>query len=181
MLKSKMLYLSALVAVSTISLSSQPAFAQLEPADQSDMQEVEIVLNVPEGGLEFEGPPGFPPPPGEGGEEMSIAFSMLPPPGMTVGAMRAGHGGGSRGGRHHGGGCPLWMLDGENAVTDDQYEKLYDLKNRTLDQIGPKMLELHTASRHLRDALTQETIDEKSAKKLQSQITGLKAEALSRV
>lgn len=166
MLKSQLFYLSALVAVSTMSLASQPAYSQLEP---SDMEEIEIVLNGPDGppGFDEPGPgPGGPPPDGE----MSMAF--MPPP-EAIAAMRGGPGGRGRPG---GGPCPIMSLDGENAVTDEQFEKLYDLKNRTLDQIGPKMLELHTAQRHLRDALTQETIDEKAAKKLQSQITSLKAD-----
>lgn len=158
MLKSKMFYLSALVAVSSLSFAYQPAFSQLE--EPSDM-EVEISLNAPDdGGPGFEGPGGD--------EEMSVALNM--PAAGGIAAMRGGPGG-----RHHGGGH-FSMLSGDNALTDDQYEKMYELKNRTLDQVGPKMLELHTAQRHLRDLLTQETIDEKAAKKLQSQITGLKAD-----
>lgn len=169
MLKSKMFYLSALVAVSSLSFATQPAFSQMEAGEPSDM-EIEISLNAPE-----DGGPGFA---GPGDEEMSLALNIPAPD--VIAAMR-GHGGPPGGpggfGRHHrGGGCPLFMLSGDNAVTDDQFEKLYDLRNRTLDQVGPKILDLHTAQRHLRDALTQETIDEKSAKKLQSQITGLKAD-----
>lgn len=167
MLKRKMFYLSALVAVSSFSFATQPAFSQLAESDEPSDMEIEISLNAPEDGV-----PGFE---GPGDEEMSIALNVPAPGGIA--AMR-GHGGpGGPPGRHHGGGdCPLMMLTGDNAVTDDQFEKLYDLKNRTLDQIGPKMLDMHSAQRHLRDALTQENIDEKAAKKLQSQITGLKAD-----
>ncbi len=172
MLKSTKSILSSFAIVSAIALAATPALAQMGP-DGPDMEDVDVVINIPD-----MGPPGGdmpPPPPGmDGGPEM--AFSMpLPPPGMDAFAMQRGHGGPGRGGPG-GGCCPLSMLDGENAVTDDQFEKLYALKNRTLDQLGPKMLELSTANRHLRDVLTQESIDDKSAKKLQGQITSLKAD-----
>lgn len=172
MLKSTKSFLSSFAIVSAIALAATPALAQMEP-DGPGMEDVDVVINLPD-----MGPPGGDmslPPPGMDGPEM--AFSMpFPPPDAF--AMRRGGppGGPGHGGPGRGGGCPLSMLDGENAVTDDQYEKLYDLKNRTMDQVGPKMLELCTASRHLKDVLTQETIDEKSAKKLQGQITALKAD-----
>lgn len=74
------------------------------------------------------------------------------------------------------GGCPLWMLDGDNAVTDEQYERFYELKNKSLDQVGPKMLDLMQTKRHLKDAMTQESIDEKAVKKMQAQIASLKSD-----
>lgn len=185
MLKHTKVYVAALAAVSTLSFVSAPAFAQAESDD-------DVIMFVAEPG---DGPDmgDFPPPPGgppDGmGDEGPMAF-MLPVPPPSVEAMRGGGFGGPGGGRgmmfrrggscgmmgRGGGGCPLRGLDGENALTDAQYEKMYELKNRTLDQIGPKMLELMTASRHLRDALTQENIDDKAVKKLQNQITGLKSD-----
>jgi Spy/CpxP family protein refolding chaperone len=178
MLKSTKVYLAALSMASAVALVSQPAFAQMDMDDSSDMGEMEIVLNLPEFGPDAEGGPGpdFPPPPGGGGGE--IAFNIpLPPPGEVIAAMRGG-GGFGRGGCPVGGrgrgGCPLNMLEGENAVTDQQYEKLYALKNSVLDQRGPKILEISTAKRHLRDELTKDTIDEKAVKKLQNTITSAK-------
>ncbi len=170
MLKSTKFYLSALVAVSTVSLAARPAFAQVEEPDQSDVEVMEIVLNAPEAGPGSEGSL-------EGDISVAFAGLPLPRPGMDIAAMRRGGPGGPGGGwGHRGGPCPALMLEGENAITDDQYEKLYELKNRTLDQMGQKVLDLKTAERHLRDTLSQENIDEKAAKKLQSQIISLKSD-----
>jgi Spy/CpxP family protein refolding chaperone len=174
MFKPTKIYLAALTVAAAVSFVSQPAFAQLEDMDDpSDMGELDIVINVPELGPGMDGP-DFPPPPPGGPGGGGIAFSLpLPSPGDVIGAMRRGGcpvGGGKRGG------CPLNLLEGENAVTDDHYEKLYELKNRVMDQRGPKMLELMTAKRHLRDLLTQETIDDKAAKKLQNQIVAAKSD-----
>jgi len=184
MLKSTKVYFAALSVASALALASQPSFAQMEAMDDpSDMGEMDIVINLPDGPGGFDGPELMGPP--EGGA--AIALSMpLPIPGDVVGAMRGGfRGRGGPGGPGGGpcpvggrgfGDCPLFMLDGENAVTDEQYEKLYDLKNKAMDQIGPKMLELMQAKRHLKDTLTSENIDEKAAKKLQNQITSAKSD-----
>ena len=179
MLKSTKVYLAALSMVSTIALASQPAFAQMESDESPDMGEIDIVLNLPDIMPVGDGAPDFSPAaPATGGE---IAVSLpLPNPGDVVAAMRGGPGGWGRGpcpvGARGRGGCPLSLLDGENAVTSEQYEKLYALKNSVLDSRGPKMLELMTAKRHLRDELTRETIDERTVKKLQNQITSAKTD-----
>lgn len=178
MLKSTKVYLAALSMASAITLASQPALAQMESDDSSDMGEIDIVLNLPDVMPGSAGGPDFSPPePPSGGE---IAFSLpLPNPGDVIAAMRGGPGGGwGRGpcpvGARGRGGCPLNMLEGDNAVTPEQYEKLYALKNSVLDSRGPKVLEIATAKRHLRDELTRESIDEKAVKKLQNQITSAK-------
>lgn len=179
MLKPTKVHLAALVAMSAVSLTAQPVFAQFDDAEPGDMEEIDIVINVPEPGPVAGGDFFMPPVPPSAGMEMAFTMPFLPP-GMTVGAMRGrgGPGGGPCpvGGLRRGGDCPLFMLDGENAVTDDQYEKLYQLKNRVMDQIGPKMLQLSVARRNLRDVLTAETIDDKAAKKLQTEIAGLKGD-----
>lgn len=94
-----------------------------------------------------------------------------PPPRMM---MRRGWGG--RGGMSCGGGgvgCPmLGALD----LTDDQYEKFYALKNSFMDKVGPKMLEVRTNERHLKDLMTQTNVDAKAARNLQDKINGLKAD-----
>ncbi|HNA72790.1 MAG TPA: Spy/CpxP family protein refolding chaperone [Candidatus Obscuribacter sp.] len=95
-----------------------------------------------------------------------------PPPRMM---MRRGWGGRSAMGCGGGGGvgCPvLGALD----LTDDQYEKFYALKNSFLDKVGPKMLEIRTHERHLRDLMTQTNVDAKAARNLQDKINGLKAD-----
>jgi Spy/CpxP family protein refolding chaperone len=177
MLKSTKVFLAALSMVSTMTLVLQPAFAQMEADDSSDMGEIDIVLNLPDAAPSGDGMPDLSAgAPAAGGE---IAFSLpLPSPGDVVAAMRGGSSGWGRGpcpvGARGRGGCPLYMLEGENAVTSEQYEKLYSLKNSVLDARGPKVLEIMTAKRHLRDELTRESIDEKAVKKLQNQITNAK-------
>ena len=71
------------------------------------------------------------------------------------------------------GGCP-WL--GALDLSDDQYEKIYALKNSLLDKVGPKMLEIRTHERHLRDLMTQTNVDAKAARNLQDKINGLKAD-----
>ncbi len=70
----------------------------------------------------------------------------------------------------------MHALSGENALTDEQYEKIYELKNQTMDRLGPKMVELHAAMRHLKDQLTRENIDDKAVKRLQNQVSSLKSD-----
>ncbi|HIA54444.1 MAG TPA: periplasmic heavy metal sensor [Candidatus Melainabacteria bacterium] len=93
------------------------------------------------------------------------------PPRMMM--MRRGWGGRGGGMRCGGGGCPmLGALD----LSDDQYEKFYALKNSFLDKVGPKMLEIRTHERHLKDLMTQTSVDAKAARNLQDKINGLKAD-----
>lgn len=126
--------------------------------------------------VQFEAPV----PPGEAPALSSPRISSLPggcpmPPGMGcpmpgMGSRMSGWGGPPfmRG--------PLSALQGENALTDDQCEKLYALRSQFLDQTGPKMLQFKSASRQLKDALTSADIDTKRVKDLQSQIASLKAD-----
>ena len=61
-------------------------------------------------------------------------------------------------------------------MTDEQRERMYQLKNKMLDEMGPKMAQYSSAKRHLRDVLTQESIDSKEADRLQKQIIALKTD-----
>lgn len=72
-----------------------------------------------------------------------------------------------------GGGCGL---KGELALTDDQYEKMYNLRNDFLDRVGPKMVEAHALERHLRDVLTSSTIDTKKAGDIKSKLAAVKSD-----
>lgn len=72
-----------------------------------------------------------------------------------------------------GGGCGL---KGELALTDDQYEKMYNLRNDFLDRVGPKMVEAHALERHLRDVLTSPTIDTKKAGDIKSKLAAAKSD-----
>ena len=76
-------------------------------------------------------------------------------------------------GRHHG---IEHVLTGPLAVTDDQFEKLYALRNSYLDTIGPKALQLGQLHRKLRDVLSSPTLDAKAASDIGSRINALKSE-----
>jgi Spy/CpxP family protein refolding chaperone len=71
------------------------------------------------------------------------------------------------------------MLQGPLAMSDDQYEKLYAIKNDVSDSIAPKKVQLHQAMRNLMDSLGQADQDQTKIKGLQSQIAGLKSDISS--
>ena len=62
------------------------------------------------------------------------------------------------------------FLKGDVAVTDDQYEKLYQLRGDFMDKFAPKMLEVMTLKRHLKDALTSADIDGSKVNDLKKQM-----------
>ena len=86
-----------------------------------------------------------------------------------------GKGGEGGPGRHHGGGFG-GALHGPLALSDDQFERLYSIKNATTDQAGPKKLELHTSFRNLMDALAAPNQDTGRIKSLQDRIASLKSD-----
>ena len=59
-------------------------------------------------------------------------------------------------------------------LTDDQKEKIYNLKNKLADAVGPKRAELQSQERKLRDLLTQPTIDRSQIQGVQSKINSLR-------
>ena len=65
---------------------------------------------------------------------------------------------------------------GKMNLSNDQLEKMYQLKNKLLDDIGPKKVELQKQKRHLKDLLTQETLDRGAIEATQSKINALKAD-----
>ena len=117
---------------------------------------------------------------GDGSPEFNIAMEpnaiQMAAPGGPGGPrmmmMRRGYGG-MRGGHWGRGGCP-WL--GALDLSDDQYEKIYALKNSFLDKVGPKMLEIRTQERHLKDAMTQSSVDAKAARRMQDTINNLRAD-----
>ncbi len=163
--------------LSFLAAAALPAMAQEAPEDYDLLdEEAELMLvSVPQ-------TPSFQVPVLEVSDsdtaQPPIAFE---PSGMTL-AVRGGGGpggeggpgGGWKGGKCGGGGGGC--LSGENALTDEQREQIYDLKNKMLDELGPKMAAYGSAKRHLRDVLTQETIDSSQADKLQKQIIALKSD-----
>lgn len=145
-----------------------PAFAQFDmpdpemmvPGDEALVIDLDILANLPMEGdfmaaLPIEadfiaGPAGGPPGPASG-------KCPLPPPGK--------------------GGCgPFGFLQGDFALTDEQYEKLYNLRNQFLDQAGPKFLALKEAERDLRDQMTKPQLDRNKLKEIQSKINKDKAD-----
>jgi Spy/CpxP family protein refolding chaperone len=72
---------------------------------------------------------------------------------------------------HHMGGWGERM-----ELTDDQKDKLHDLKNQFLDTIGPKYLAVASAERKLKDVLFAKEVDSQRAKSLQTDINNLKTE-----
>ncbi len=73
--------------------------------------------------------------------------------------------------RHHHHRSPLAALDGANALSDDQYQKLYDLKGQFIANIVPKGLNMYMLTRKMKDLLTAPDIDAKAVKDLQKQIS----------
>lgn len=61
-------------------------------------------------------------------------------------------------------------------LTDEQKDKLHDLKNQYLDTIGPKYLAVASAQRKLKDVLLAKEVDSQRAKSLQADINSLKTE-----
>ena len=141
---------------------SQAGFAQGAAADDDD------VLTI----ISLDGAPGAGPGFAADGDPMTFAVAALPggmePPVLDM--ARMGHGGGMRG-------CPMGrVLDGDNAITDEQYERMHVLKNAMLDKMGPKMAEMSSLSRQLRDALGSATIDSKKVNDLRNRISAAKTD-----
>lgn len=151
----------ALTFTSTVSL----AFAQ-----DAEVQDREIEVDMIMAGLPASPMPPALPIPG------AIAIDTAPE--QPVIAWGRSHGPSGPGGP---GGCPAMrgLFSGEHALTDDQYEKLYSLKNSMLDKVGPKMVELHSLERQLKDAITRADMDSKKAGELKGKITSLKSDLAS--
>jgi len=128
------------------------------------------------------------PPPVEGMVEISLdadgspefniamepnAIQMAAPGGPGPRMMMMRRGLSMRGGHWGRGGCP-WL--GALDLSDDQYERIYALKNSFLDKVGPKMLEIRTQERHLKDTMTQPSVDAKAARNMQDKINNLRAD-----
>ncbi|MBX9938087.1 MAG: hypothetical protein K2Y32_02480 [Candidatus Obscuribacterales bacterium] len=151
----------ALTFTSTVSL----AFAQ-----DAEVQDREIEVDMIMAGLPAAPMPPAIPIPG------AIAIDApAPEPVVMAWGRHSGPGAGGPGG------CPAMrgLFSGEHALTDDQYEKLYSLKNSMLDKVGPKMVELHSLERQLKDAITRAEIDSKKAGELKGKITSLKSDLAS--
>ena len=107
--------------------------------------------------------------------EMAMAPSVDAPTEdeATVAAGMPGphHEGGPEHWKHHHG--PLSALKGNLALTDDQYEKLYALKNQFADQVAAKAVEMGTLHRKLRDAMSAPNFDAKAVADMGSRLNAL--------
>lgn len=173
---SKKIQTTLLAGFFALSLAS-PAIAQME--EESDFDDAQLMAALPDG-PELAVEDGFemPLPPPEVMAQLPDGPGFPPGASAFMSAMRdaIGAGGpGGPGGHHHRGGGPFKLLSDENALTDDQYEQLYQLRNKMRDEMGPLRLEYSTASRQLKDALTQESIDRSAVNKLQKKIGSLKS------
>jgi Spy/CpxP family protein refolding chaperone len=123
--------------------------------------EARMALGASDGAPSLEGHMGM------GGPGMSA-------PGMATGGPGMSHPGMAMGGcpmirAHHL--CPLAMLDGPNALSDDQYQKLYDIKGQFIATIVPKGLNMYVLIHKMQDLLTASDTDTKAVKDLEKQIS----------
>lgn len=145
-LKRSRLLSIAVAFVAPLALGSLPAQAQ----DGSPSMDMPPPMAMPApGGPGEEGPPPGP-----------MNFAMALPAGASMEAMPDA-GMMDMGAR---------FLKGDVAVTDDQYEKLYQLRGDFMDKFAPKMLEVMTLKRHLKDVLTSADIDSSKANDLKKQM-----------
>lgn len=151
---------AVVAGISAILAGGPPALAQFEGADPelaplAGIDEIDVV--------EF-GP-------------LAQAPDAPPPPFIAHGPGMPGAGGGPGPGRcPMDSGCgPFGALSGENALTDEQFEKLYEIKSQYLDKAGQKMVELHNSERHMKDLLTQVSVDKQKVKELQGKINEQRA------
>jgi len=140
----------------------------LVPCSQVNSQEVPVA----DSGVEI----GF----DQMGDGPEILDQVAELPGGDAFAMRMRHGsGGGMGvgmgmGMGMGSSCPY--LEGENKLTDEQFEKFYLIKNRMKDDMGSKMLEMGRLRRQFCDELNRESIDTKAVSKLEDRMAALKGE-----
>ncbi|MBC8000321.1 MAG: Spy/CpxP family protein refolding chaperone [Leptolyngbya sp.] len=169
----------ALSGLCLVALTSAPVMAQgVELSDDFDgSAPMQGVIEI---SMDGEGPDFF-----VAGVPNSVttieagAAGFAPAPEGFAPGMRGGWGGPSRGGMR---GCPAMSHGGgfmgirDLDLSDEQYEKFYSLKNSFMDKVGPKMFEIRTNERHLKDLLTQTSVDTKKAKDLQGKINDLRAD-----
>jgi Spy/CpxP family protein refolding chaperone len=93
---------------------------------------------------------------------------FLAPP--TADVFNMEHGGPGGGEHHHHG------FSEANKMTDDQYERMYAIREDVQDQMGLKMAQERILHRKLKDTLSAASIDTKQAQDLANKITALKSD-----
>jgi hypothetical protein len=99
---------------------------------------------------------------GMGAPGMGKGGPGMPHPGIAMGGCPM------LGGHHR---CSLSMLEGPNALSDDQYQKLYDIKGQFIANIVPKGLNVYMLIHKMKDLLTASDTDTKAVKDLERQIS----------
>jgi Spy/CpxP family protein refolding chaperone len=133
-----------------------PRGRPLPPSAPNQTRAEQLAIGAPDGAPAWEGHMGM------GQLGMGKAAPGMPAPGMATGClpMMLGH--------HR---SPLTMLEGANALTDDQYQKLYDIKGQFIANIVPKGLNMYMLSRRMQDLLTAADIDTRAVKDLEKEIS----------
>lgn len=71
---------------------------------------------------------------------------------------------------------PFAFLQGDLALSDAQYEKLFALRNGFLDKAGPVLAQMKANERDMLDLVTQSQLDKAKVKALQNKISDQKAQ-----
>lgn len=142
---------SVLAMASLVAGISLPAFAQSATTQLSEAND---------GGAKFERRPNM----------VAHRQGGWSKDGQRGGCSKGGHRGGSHG-KHR---SMFGSLKGEFAVTPEQYEKLFAIKNQFRDQIAPKVAELKADGKQMRDLMTQPNVDKSQIQALQSRINTAK-------
>lgn len=172
--------LAAVMGASIFFCQSLPVAAQ-----ESDIPDLDTVIEVLVDSDSTEALLAQLPDPAETTQAPAVEEIALAPMMTAATQLEAAHMGKGKGDNcpvtgscpHMGKGCGISsVLDGDNAITDEQRESLYKLKNQLLDEIGPKCLAYASQKRALKDAMTQSELSEKSIQKMIDSIASLKSD-----
>lgn len=98
-------------------------------------------------------------------DQVHRKHSMRGGPGKCGFGMRGGHP--PMWGRFR---CPWTKLEGANALTDAQYQKLYDIKGQFIASVVPKGLNVWMLGRKMKDLLEVANVDTSAVKDVEKQI-----------
>ncbi|MGD9683785.1 MAG: Spy/CpxP family protein refolding chaperone [Candidatus Obscuribacterales bacterium] len=172
--------LAAVMGASIFFCQSLPVVAQ-----ESDTADLDTVIEVLVDTDSTEALLAQLPDPGESAQAPAVEEIALAPMMTAATQLEAAHMGKGKGDNcpvtgscpRMGKGCGIAsVLEGDNAITDEQRESLYKLKNQLLDEIGPKCLAYASQKRALKDAMTQSELSEKSVQKMIDSIASLKSD-----
>lgn len=141
-----------------------------EPAKSEQPTEQSLtVAAAPDGAPSLDGHLGLSLSMGPGGSAMGMKCGPgmgMCGPGMMPPFMHGRH-------HHH---CPLDALTGANALSDEQYQKLYDIKGQFIASVVPKGLNMYMLCRQMKDLMTEADVDTKAVKSLERQISSATSE-----